>query len=150
MSDSAVCRAYGFAINVDTTPFPEEIFDSLPEQVQKDLLEDHEGITEFVPRATAPHVSEEFGFNMYDACIREKLRRDFPLLTISVAGDDADDSPWLVVCVKSTAQSSKDGIPFIPHYADGSEDELFQLNEFIGTFFPGKEATQLVWSYTVY
>jgi hypothetical protein len=153
MSASGTYRGYGFAVNVDDTPFPHELFDDLPLNDRRDILEEFiadEGEVSWGEKDDDYHPSDEFGMNGFVACIERTLKKDYPLLAVTLAGDDEDDAPWFVVYVKNTAQYSEGGIPFVCDCQDGGEHELNQLEEFRSTYFPEAKTDQLVWSCWMY
>lgn len=148
----AAGKAFGVSINLDKDMFHTHIFNSLSAETRRDILEAYIGgegqVAHDVP--VDYHPTQDLGATGLFSCIEAKLEQDFPLLSASLAGDDDDDCPWMVVFVGSTATISNGGIPFTAEVTDGDEHELQQMEEFIASYFPDKTPTPLVWASATY
>jgi len=147
----AACKAEGFTINLDKDAFHLHLFNSLTAERRRRILESYLDAEEGqVVHSISDdyHPTQDLGIAGLFSCLDEKLAQDFPLLSVSQAGEDEDDCPWVVVYIGSTATISNGGVPFDVELEMATKHEEQQMEEFLKSYFPTKETGEIVWAWS--
>lgn len=146
----AACKAEGFIVNLDKEAFHLDLFNSLKPERKRNVLGYLDAEEGQVVHGISDdyHPTQELGVAGLFACLDEKLAQDFPLLSVSQAGEDNDDCPWVVIYIGSTATISNGGTPFDVEIELASKHEEQQMEKFLTSYFPAKETSEIVWAWS--